>query len=204
MLARMDGTRAKEDLHLYLRTAREALLWKLEGLSEYDVRRPLTPTGTNLLGLVKHVTGCEVGYFGEPFGRPFPGDLPWLTDDAGPAVDMWATPGESREEITGGYEEACAHADGTIEALALDASCDLPGWPGAQGPVTLHRILVHMTAETHRHAGHADIVRELVDGAAGLRPGTSNLPPGDRAWWEGHRARVERAAREAGARVAAR
>ncbi len=57
----------KADLQRYLQTAREALLWKLEGLDEYDARRPLTPTGTNLLGLVKHAAGVEVGYFGDCF-----------------------------------------------------------------------------------------------------------------------------------------
>ena len=60
----------KADLHSYLQTARDTVLWKLDGLSEYDVRRPLTPTGTNLLGLVKHLATVELGYFGDTFGRP--------------------------------------------------------------------------------------------------------------------------------------
>ncbi len=67
--ARSDES-AKSDLRYYLQSARDALLWKLEGLSEYDVRRPHTPTGTNLLGLVKHVAGVELGYLGDTFGRP--------------------------------------------------------------------------------------------------------------------------------------
>ena len=58
----MTESEPKADLRRYLRDARDALLWKLDGLSEYDVRRPLAPTGTNLLGLVKHVTGVEQGY----------------------------------------------------------------------------------------------------------------------------------------------
>ena len=62
---------AKEYLHDDLRSIREAMLWKLDGLSEYDVRRPLTPTGTNLLGLIKHVASIELGYFGDTFGRPY-------------------------------------------------------------------------------------------------------------------------------------
>jgi hypothetical protein len=66
--------------------------------------------------------------------------------------------------------------------------------------VTLHKILVHMIAETDRHAGQADIVRELIDGAAGLREGNDNMAPGDQSWWEAYRSRVERAAREAGPR----
>ena len=57
----MDETAAKHQLHDYLQQGRDALLWKLDGLSEYDLRRPLVPTGTNLLGLVKHVAGTEAG-----------------------------------------------------------------------------------------------------------------------------------------------
>jgi hypothetical protein len=89
----------KADLHRYLQDARDALLWKLEGLSEYDVRRPLVPSGTNLLGLVKHVTAVELGYFGDTFGRPSPDPLPW--DESDPMSDMFAFPEESRESVTG-------------------------------------------------------------------------------------------------------
>jgi Protein of unknown function (DUF664) len=60
----------KADLCHYLKDARDALLWKLEGLSGYDIRRPLVATGTNLLGLVKHLAGVEMGYFGGTFGAP--------------------------------------------------------------------------------------------------------------------------------------
>src|SRR5438132_11441299 len=97
------------DLHRYLKAAREAVVWKLDGLSEYDVRRPLTPTGTNLLGLVKHVASVELEYFGEMFGRPSGIPLPWYEPDAEPNADMWATPGESRAEIIGLYRRAWAH-----------------------------------------------------------------------------------------------
>lgn len=153
----------KDDLHRYLRRGREALLWKLDGLSEYDVRRPLVPTGTNLLGLVKHVASMEAGYFGECFDRPFPRPLPWLDEGAEPNADMWATPDESREQIVDLYHSASAHADATIEALPLDATGEVPWWRPESRTVTLHRILVHMVSETDRHAGHADIVRELID-----------------------------------------
>jgi len=177
---------------------REALLWKLDGLSDYDIRRPLTPTGTNLLGLIKHVASMELGYFGDTFGRPSGEPLPWLQGDAEPNADMWATAGESREQITGLYRRAQAHSDATIAALALDATGRVPWWPGEHGEVTLHRILAHVIAETSRHAGHADIVRELIDGAAGLRDGNDNMAPGDQAWWENYRSRLERVARQAG------
>lgn len=189
----------KSDLHRYLQIAREALLWKLEGLSEYDVRRPMTPTGTNLLGLIKHVAGCDAGYFGDTFGRPFP--LSWLEDTAEPGADMWATADESRAEIVDLYRRVWAHSDATIEALALDAPGRVPHWPEERANVTLHQILVHMIAETHRHAGHADIVRELVDGSVGLRRDSGNMASGDQQEWQNYRARVERAARDAGRHV---
>jgi hypothetical protein len=187
----------KADLHRYLRAGREALLWKLDGLSEYDIRRPMVPTGTNLLGLVKHVASMEVGYFGDTFARPFSDPLPWLAEGAEPNADMWATVDESREQIIDFYGRACAHADATIESLTLDSTGHVPWWPAEHNTVTLHRVLVHMLAETEHHAGHADIVRELIDGAAGLRPGNDNLPAGDPTWWERYRERLERVAREA-------
>nr|WP_203899166.1 DinB family protein [Virgisporangium aliadipatigenens] len=181
----------KADLHRYLRTAREALLWKLDGLSDYDVRRPLVPTGTNLLGLVKHLAGVDAEYFGECFGRPFPEEIPWYADDAPRGADMWATADESREYLTDLYRRAWAHSDATIEALPLDAEGRVPWWPADRNPVTLHQILVHMTAETHRHAGHADIVRELIDGATGHRAGMSNMPGPDEFDWVGHHATLQ-------------
>lgn len=193
----MSGPDAKADLQRYLQSAREALLWKLEGLSEYDVRRPMTPTGTNLLGLVKHVASVEAGYLGATFGRPFAEPLPWTDESAEPNADMWATASESREDIVGLYHRVWEHSDATTDALALDAPGRVPWWPSDRTEVTLHRILVHMIAETHRHAGHADIVRELIDGGTGLRDGNSNLSPGDETWWADYRARLERAATDA-------
>jgi hypothetical protein len=185
----------KAELKRYLQSGRDALLWKLDGLSEYDIRRPMTPTGTNLLGLVKHVASMDAGYFGETFGRPFEESLPWLDDGAESNADMWATADESRDWIVDFYHRVWANSDATIDSLALDAPGRVPWW-GDRGDVTLHRILVHMIAETDRHAGHADIVRELVDGAAGLRLDNDNLAPGDAAWWTSYRDRLERVARQ--------
>jgi uncharacterized damage-inducible protein DinB len=193
----MTGPDPKAFLRRYLQIAREALLWKLEGLSEYDARRPMVPTGTNLLGLVKHVASVEAGYLGATFGRPFPEPLPWLDEGAEPNADLWATPDESREQIVGLYRRVWANSDATVDALDLEATGQVPWWPPERREVTLHLILVHVIAETHRHAGHADIVRELVDGAAGLRPDADNLPQADRGWWEEYRARLEQAARDA-------
>jgi hypothetical protein len=196
----------KGDLHSYLQGARETLVWKLDGLAEYDIRRPLTPTGTNLLGLVKHSAATELGYFGAVFGRSHEtrprrvaGTLRRLAgaDDAN--AGHWALPDETREEVVARYRDAWALADATITELPLDAPGKVPWW-GKDGAVTLHRVLVHVTAETQRHAGHADIVRELIDGSAGLLEGHSNLPARDPAWWADHRDRVEHAARHASGR----
>jgi len=186
-------TDPKETLVRYLQVARDALVWKLDGLSDYDARRPLTPTGTNLLGLIKHLASVELGYFGDTFGRPHGIDLPWHADDAELNADMWATPEESREWVLDLYHRAWQHAAGTFDVLDLEARGEVPWWPADRRTVTLHQILVHMVAETHRHAGHADIVRETIDGAAGLRSESTNLP--DEGYdWAGYAAQVEAAA----------
>jgi uncharacterized damage-inducible protein DinB len=194
----MTPTDEKADLRRYLQIARDALLWKLEGLSEYDIRRPMVTTGTNLLGLVKHVASVEAGYFGETFGRPFDEPLPWLDEGAEPNADMWASAEEAREQIVELYHRVWAHSDATIDALSLDAVGHVAWWPPERREVTLHRILVHVIAEIDRHAGHADIVRELIDGTVGLRQDNDNMAPGDAAWWVDFRERLERVAREAG------
>ncbi|GAA2267259.1 hypothetical protein GCM10010145_47160 [Streptomyces ruber] len=190
----------KADLLRYLQEGRDALIWKLDGLSEYDIRRPLTPTGTNLLGLVKHVASVELGYFGDTFGRPFFGEKPppwWYTEDPELNSDMWATADESREDIVGLYRRAWEHSDSTIATLALDAVGHVPWWPEERREVTLHHILVRVISDTQRHAGHADIVRELIDGAVGYSQDKDNMPPGDQAWWEDYRSRLERVAQDA-------
>jgi uncharacterized damage-inducible protein DinB len=187
----------KTNLHAYLRGAREALVWKLDGLSEYDARRPLTPTGLNLLGLVKHVASVDVGYFGECFGRPFGEPLPWFDDDAEPNADFWVPADVTRADVLGLAERAWAHSDATIEALPLDAVGHVAWWGDGGADVTLHRLLVHMATETHRHAGQADILRETIDGAVGLLPRAPNLPDVDAEWWPAYVARVEEAARAA-------
>ena len=184
---------AKETLVRYLQDGRDAVLWKLDGLSEYDVRRPLTPTGTNLLGLVKHLASVESGYFGATFGRPYPDPLPWQRADADHNEDMYATAEESREDIVAFYRRVWAHADATIAGVDLDTVGRVSWWPPERADVTLHTILVRLVAETHRHAGHADIVRESIDAQAGAQPDEFNLP--DEGYdWLAHHERVERAA----------
>ena len=178
----------KAELHSYLRGARETLVWKLDGLSEYDIRRPLTPTGTNLLGLVKHSTFTHVGYFGAVFGRNTDASLARLSGGAGPAAEFWATPDESRQDIVTSYRDAWKLSDATITELPLDAVGQVWWWGDAT--VTLHHVLVHVTADTQRHAGHADIVRELIDGSVGMLKGVDNLHIRDPAEQERFRDQV--------------
>lgn len=198
MLSGMSDLSAKDVLHHYLRLARAAMLAKLDGLGEYDARRPMTPSGTNLLGLVKHLASVELDYFGDVFGREHGTDRPWLDEDADPNDAFWARPEESSQEIVRRYAAACAFADATIADLDLDAPGRVPWW-GERGEVTLHTMLVHVLAETNRHAGHADIVRESIDGAVGLNGAGDNLPDQDQQWWSAYRDTLERAAREASA-----
>jgi hypothetical protein len=173
----------KDDLVRYLRRGWETLPWKLEGLCEYDVRRPLTPTGTNLLGLVKHVALTTSGYFGEVLGRA--GVLAWGSTE--PNDDMWAGPGETRAQVLDWYATAVADAEAALAELPLDHPAQVSWWP--EPDVTLHRIAVHMTAELHRHCGHADILREQLDGATGMTPSVSNLP--EDFSWEAYRAQLQ-------------
>ncbi|MEV0084221.1 DinB family protein [Saccharopolyspora sp. NPDC050642] len=184
----------KTDLHRYLREARAALLWKLDGLPERDIRRPLTPTGTNLLGLVKHLITVELLYLSHVFGEPFDEPVAWFRPDAEPNADLWATADESREYIVGLYRRACEHSDGTIAALPLDSAGYVEWFAEPDRETTLHGILLHMIAETNRHAGHADVVRELIDGAVGLHEDIPMMAPGDQEWWADYRNRLERIA----------
>lgn len=189
---------AKDYLHGDLREVREGMLRKLDGLSEYDVRRPLTATGTNLLGLVKHLTVTEARYFGEVFGRPFPEPVLRWDDLERRGTDLWVTEHETREEITDRYRRAWAHSDATIAALAVDAPGHVPWWP--RPDVMLFNVLVHVLTETTRHAGHADILREQLDGAVEMDPEGMARRGQDAAYWARRHAEIERAAQAARSR----
>ncbi|MFI0239900.1 DinB family protein [Streptomyces sp. NPDC016845] len=181
----MSETGQKTDLLLYLQQARDALLWKLEGLSEYDVRRPLTPTGTNLLGLVKHATMVELGYLCDVFGRPH--DVPMPDPDE----DLYATADESRELVVDCYRRAWAHADASVRELPLGTVGSVPWWQEGKRETTLHHLLVRVLGDTQRHAGHADILREGLDGAVGWRADNDSLPSRDPAYWRGYHDRLQ-------------
>jgi uncharacterized damage-inducible protein DinB len=184
---------AKANMHGRLRRDRQALLWKLEGLSEYDARRPLTATGTNLLGLVKHVASVEARYFGEVFGRPSPEPLCRWQDADG--SDLWAAEHETREQIIGFYLRTWEHSDATIDELALDAPGHVPWWPGPYDDTNLFAVMLHVLGETIRHTGQADILREGIDGRTGLR--AEHEKPVDEEARAAYCAKIEQAARSA-------
>lgn len=187
---------AKESLHDELRWIRDALVWKLDGLSEYDIRRPLTSTGTNLLGLVKHCAFSTARYLGEIFDRPFPDTVPRWDDEAAWKGEHWATGHETREEIIGLYRRVWEHADATIKALPIDAPGRVPWWP--RPDVKLLGVMTHVLCDTTQHVGHADILREQLDGAVGLHPDANAAVHGeDRAFWVARCAEIEQAARAA-------
>jgi len=177
-------------VHRYLRESRECLLSNLDGLGEYDLRRPMTPTGTNLLGLVKHLAGLEYLYLGECFDRPAPETLSWVADGSiWEGADMWATAGETSEYVIGLYRRACVHADRTIDELDLAAPGQVAHWPQERRDTTLGALLVRMVAETAQHAGHADIVRETIDGHGGSDHGML-----DAEEWKRYITRIQAAA----------
>jgi uncharacterized damage-inducible protein DinB len=158
----------KPVLHEYLRNTRALMLAKLEGLSEYDMRRPLVPSGTNLLGLVKHLTGIEYVYLGTSVGRPPAQPLPWEEDGSvWEGADMWALPSEASAYLTDLYQQACEHSDESLALLDLDTAAEVPHWAEGQRGTTFGALLVRVVDETAHHAGHADIVRELIDGKGG-------------------------------------
>lgn len=182
---RMDDLRdPKTALQHYLQEARDALEWKVEGVGERDLRLPRTPTGTNLLGILRHVANVEIGYFGLTFGREWPDPVHPLvvTDEAyddDPQADWWVPADIPAVDVVDFYRQVAAFGDETITDLPLDAPGAVPWWPEERREVSLARIIVHVISDTTRHAGHADILRETIDGAAGLRVAATNLPDVD-------------------------
>ncbi|QIM23004.1 DUF664 domain-containing protein [Phycicoccus sp. HDW14] len=166
------------------------MLRALDGVSEFDVRRPLTPTGTNLLGLVKHLAGVEIGYLSESVGRRAP-TLPWDEDGSvWEGGDMWARADESREWVIDLYRQAWALSDAALAELPLDHPAAPAWWPEETRQTTFGHLVVRVTAETAQHAGHADILRELLDGQAGR----DHDAQGDTAQWERFVADIQHAA----------
>jgi uncharacterized damage-inducible protein DinB len=163
----------------YLREARESLIWKLDGVSERDARLPRTPTGTNLLGIVKHCLNVEHSYFGTTFGREFPTPeelVPLSAYDDDPQADWYATEHETKDGLLDLYRRVGEFSDRTIAELPLNAPGRVPWWNPTTADVTLHRIIVHVILDLGRHAGQADILREQLDNTIGLQQSNTNVP----------------------------
>jgi uncharacterized damage-inducible protein DinB len=150
----------KESLQASLDRHRDVVSWKVSGLSDEQLRRPMTPSGTNLLGLMKHLASVEFGWFCETFGRETE-ELPF--DENDPDADLRVSPDESTSDILAFYSRARSASDAVVAATELDSLGT--AWFGEQ--VSLRWVLIHMIEETARHAGHMDILRELIDGATG-------------------------------------
>jgi len=153
----------KDSLHSSLERHRDVVLWKLGGLTDEQARRPMTPSGTSLLGLVKHLASVEYGWFCETFGRPTE-PLPFDEDDQD--ADLRVGPDEYLDDIVAFYARARQAADAVIIGLSLDDVGH--AWFGET--VSLRWALIHMIEETARHCGHMDIIRELIDGRTGDHP----------------------------------
>ncbi len=185
----MDEELERETLTRWFTQQFDDLLSKIDGLAEYDARRPVTDTGTNLLGLVQHTSAVVLGYARLPWGRELGRELMWEDTEEEPDIDLRVLPDVTREQVLQLAADARA---AMLDLLAgpLGATGKVPWW-GSRGEVTVHRVAVHVLAEVARHAGHADILRELVDGAAGMRPGDRNLPDRDAAALQERRNRIE-------------
>jgi uncharacterized damage-inducible protein DinB len=169
----------KTMLRRYLQSARDALVWKLDGLDEREARLPRTPTGNSLLGVLKHCLNVEAGYFGPTFGRVFPAAEELVSDEAlerDPQADWYAHGAETKDGLVTLARRVWVFSDTTIDELPLDAPGRVPWWPPSRADVTLQQIIVHVTSDLARHAGQADIMREQLDAAIGSQPQNTNIP----------------------------
>ncbi|MFC1414274.1 DinB family protein [Streptacidiphilus sp. N1-12] len=158
----------KEILYSALDRHRDVVRWKLEGLDDGQLRRPMTPSGTSMLGLLKHLAAVEYGWFCQTFGRPTEARIDALDAryETDPDADLRVEPEESTADLLAFYARARAAADLAIQETDLDTT----GTSWAGRTVSMRWVLVHMVEEVARHAGHLDILRELIDGATGDHP----------------------------------
>lgn len=150
----------QQSLHASLDRHRDVVLWKLDGLDDEQLRRPMTPSGSTMLGLVKHLAAVEYGWFCDTFARDHE-PLPFRDDD--PEADLRVEPGESTADVLAFYARARSTCDAVIDSLDVEDTGT--AWSGEK--VSLRWVLIHMVEEVARHAGHLDILRELLDGATG-------------------------------------
>ncbi|MGO4297442.1 DinB family protein [Glutamicibacter sp. MCAF14] len=178
-------------LREYLNDAREAVLWKCEGLDDAQARTPMSSTGTHVMGLLLHLAVNEAGYFIACLGRKIQDPvIRSIIDSEDEQADFLPPPGMSLDDAISLYKETIAAADGVLDELELDSPAVVPWW-NKHRHTTVQRLLVHMIAESHRHAGHLDIVREQLDGFIGLRPSAPNLPELTPGQWEQQRLKLK-------------
>lgn len=140
----------------FLDFARECVIKKLDGLDEDQVRRALVPTGTSLLGLVQHLIVSEQYWF----AHHVRGDAPDAEFDFG----MTVPPGRRAEDLIAEYRAAIAESNAIARGRDIESTAALP----VHGQrLSVRWVLAHLTSEVARHAGHADIIRELIDGTTG-------------------------------------
>lgn len=163
-------------LRTHLALAQNHLLWKLDGLSDEELRRPMTKTSTNLIGIVKHLAGVTAHYLISSFGRERE-FFPWEADDSELwyGGDMWAAPDESPAEIIAAYRRACDASLASIDDMELDTV----GTHHTGVKVSLRWMILNVLTDTACHAGHADILRERIDGRVGVDPVLTNTVDGD-------------------------
>ena len=143
----------------FLDFLRATLLWKIDGLSDDDLRRPLTPSGVCLLGIVKHSAYVERSWFRRVFAAEDV-SFPWTETD--PDADWRIEPNETTAAIVAFYQDECARSRAIVAGRAWD---EVAGREGREQ--TLGWIMTHMVEEVARHCGHADILREQIDGQTG-------------------------------------
>lgn len=152
----------RELLEAFLDHYRAVIVAKLRGVSESDARRRWVPSLTTIGGLVKHLTAAEHQWFQRVLDRPRDAPPPGAAGHVGWELD----PADTVESLIAGYQAQCARSRATASRFSLDDTA----WHARRGELTLRWIYVHMIDETARHAGHADILRELTDGRTGDKP----------------------------------
>lgn len=154
----------KEMVAAFLDYHRATLLWKVDGLTDADLRRVMTPSGLTLLGMVKHLAYVERWWFQAVFAGEVV-SFPWT--DADPDADWRVESDETVAAILDLYRTEVARSRTITNAANLDDLARRPQtWP-VGGAQTLRWIMLHMIEETARHNGHADLMREAIDGATG-------------------------------------
>ena len=157
----MSGATELEALQYFLDVNRDVMVWKLDGLTEEQARWSPVPSGTSLLGLVKHCAWVEYGWFQESFDRHIP-EVDVTEEDS---FGFSPLESDSIESVLALYARARAASDAAVDELGLDAV-----GMDEDGPVDMRWIMGHLIEETARHAGHADIIRELLDETKGYYP----------------------------------